>query len=369
MANYTSRTPVTNLDTDAQGATHMEVADIGRNHHIGRLPAFAGLAKFGGGYYVEAGDKPLTVNEALHAADLDFTMQFEEQHSNVITDTGVVRVTYPQRGVVAAYGPNTVGGERYVGMASVGGTYQFVQNDQAAKLGQAIIDEGGANVAAMGAYGTPRGSKTYMAFKLPDCLTVAGQDPHDLYLTVLNSHNGKGALNALFAPIRQACTNMTTANFGKGVSTRFKLTHSGDVDYKVDDAREALEIAFKWTEQWEITADKLLHTPITAGQLEKMLHRILPTPTGAGKIGEGNWSRRRIELRQIITQSRTNEFGRGTAYAVYNGVVEQDNHFHNFNVGRDETREEAKARDFARVLDGDGEKRALETLDMLLALA
>lgn len=372
MSGYTRKNPVTTVATDADGATHSEVAALGRHtHHIGRLPAFAGLAKATGGYYVEAGDTPLTLDQAMHRADLNFTMQFEDLVSNVITDEGVTRVEYPQRGVVAAYGADSPGGARYVGMGTVGSSYAFVQNDQAAALGQAILDEGGANVAAIGAYGKPLGTKTYMAFQLPEDLTVAGQDPHDLYLTVLNSHDGNGALSALLAPIRQACTNMTTANFGRGVTNRFSLRHSGDMKYKVTDAREALEIAFKWTEQWAITADKLLHTPISEDQLEKFLHQVLPTPASAGKVGEANWRNRRIELREVITQSPTNKFGRGTAYSLYNGVVEVDNHFHNWKVAQGETVSLAKARDYARILDGTGkgEERSHQALRLLLAMA
>ncbi len=366
MSGYTSRNPLTHVATDADGTTHSEVAQLGRfTDHIGRLPAFVGLAKATGGYYVEAGETPLTPQAAMAKADLNFTMQFEEITSNVITDTGVTRVDYLERGAVALYGD-----DRAIGMGTVGSTYQFVQNQQVMDLAQKVIlGEGGANVAAIGAYGEPIGSQTYMAFKLPEGLTVAGEDPYDMYLTILNSHSGESALSALVAPIRIACTNMIPATFGKGAPNRYKLRHSGDVELKADRVRQALEIAFKWTEKWQIAADRLLHTPMSEDRLETFLHKVLPTPGDAGKVSERNWATRRIELRQIITQSPTNAFGRGTAYAVFQGVVELDNHFHNFKVARDEKLSTAKARDFGRILDGvgEGERRSQRALSLLLA--
>jgi phage/plasmid-like protein (TIGR03299 family) len=353
MAGYVRHNPLVEQGTDAEGTRTAAVTAIGRRQFMDnedRMPAFVGLAKYTGGYYAE-NPEGISLEKVMQAARMDFTVKFQqdtrsgarpegETHPDtdgadddggdsmpVITvttveDDGIVTVQYPFRGTYAAW-PD---GER-VGFGMVRSRYQIVQPWAAGELGQALIDEGGANCVAGGIYGNPTGARSYLAFKLPEGLTIGGEssgkDHHDLYLTILNSYDGQTGLTGLFAPIRLACTNMTTVTFGREAANRFSFRHSGNIEDKIKEARKALGIAATWTELWQQTAETLLAQPLAGTDLDEYLLNVMPTPnTVTTASGESGWARKRIALKDIITTSDTCEFGRGTAYAALQGVQE-----------------------------------------------
>lgn len=319
MATKTKPSPTAGLADDHDGDTVGKVTKAGGHYMPGRrFPAFVGLARSSGGTYVES-SRGMRLDTAIRKAGMDYTVQFEKPVSHIrMPDGRTVTVEYPQRGTVAVWPDG-----RAEALGTVKSKYTICQNDEAARMGQAVMDEGGANVAAAGVYGEPYGAKTYMAFRLPDGLMIGGEDPYDLYFTILNSHDGESALSALFAPIRLRCTNMTTATFGAGVKNRFKLRHSGSMEWKIAEVQRALEISYRWTQDWKQEAELLLRTPLEGEALDGFLRDVMPTPERVtSTIGASNWDDRRLQLKTIITQAETNEFGRRTAYAAFNGVVE-----------------------------------------------
>lgn len=335
MSEYARRNPVTEIDTDNDGTTRSHVAKLGRKQYMSsddRMPAFAGLAKSTGGFLAE-NENGMTLEQAMKAGKMDFRVEFQDKVSIQekvedvqITPDGVTKgektitTTYPYRGTRAFWEGRE---DEPVGLGMVKGRYQIVQPVQAGELGQAIMDEGGANVVAAGIYGEPLGTRSYLAFKLPEGLTIGGEDRHDLYLTILNSYDGTSGLTGLLAPIRIRCTNMTTATFGRKVANRFSFKHSGDTTRKIQDAREALGLATEWVAHFKRSAEILLATPMSLTEIEAFVEKMLPTPakvsTGAG---ERNWVSKRIALKRVITEAETNAFGRGTAYAAFNGAIE-----------------------------------------------
>lgn len=391
MASYTTRNPVHEQGVDAEGTRTATIAAIGRRHYMdndNRMPAFLGLAKSTGGYYAENLDGA-SMEKVMQAAQMDYMVKFQQNtHSaarpeddthpdagdivevdgtpmitvTTVEDKDVVTVQYPFRGTYAQW-PN---GER-VGFGMVRSRYQIVQPWEAGELGQALIDEGGANCVAAGIYGKPRGARSYLAFKLPDGLTIGGEngDRHDLYLTILNSYDGQTGLTYLFAPIRLACTNMTTATFGKKVANRFSFRHSGNIEDKMEEARTALGIAATWTELWKQEAERLLAQPLVGAELAAYVETVLPTPaTITTDNGEQGWSDKRTAIKRIITTSDTCEFGRGTAYAALQGVQEWADWF-------SDTKKDGEAGDimrFTRTLNGTDTEKIKLRAAMLLGI-
>lgn len=320
MSGYASENPVHEVSTDADGTRTAEIAQLGDLDFCdfkNRMPAFVGLAKATGGFYAE-NEAGMTLDRAMEAARMDFTVQFQEDvEVTTLDNEGALTVRYPHRGTYGRW-PN---GDT-VGMGMVKSRYQLIQPAEAGMLGQHVMDEGGANVVAAGLYGDPRGSKSYLAFKLPEGFLVGGQDRHDLYLTILNSYDGSSNISGLLAPIRLDCTNMTTITFGK-TANRFAFRHSGNIEDKLEKAREALGLASAWTKKWQHAAEQLLATEMNGQALNRYLRRVLPTPEHiTTERAQKNWENKRYEIKTIITQSDTCEFGRGTAYAALQGVHE-----------------------------------------------
>lgn len=366
MGDYTHRNPLTEDTTSADGTRTAYVEKLGRSNYIAeddRLPAFVGLAKATGGWYAE-NEGGMSLEEAMRAGRMNYRVEFQDKiEVTELTPNGPTTTHYPHRGTRAIWDNDPM---NPVGLGMVKSRYQLVQPQEAGALGQAVMATGGANVIAAGIFGDPLGARSYLAFKLPQGLTIGGEDRHDLYLTILNSYDGSSGLTGLFAPIRLACTNMTTVTFGRKVSNRFSFRHSGDIEDKLEDARAALGIAADWSELWKRESERLLATPLAGTELDLFLEKVLPTPTGASapKTDKGaqNWADKRFQMKQIITYAETCEFGRGTAYAALQGV-------HEWADWKSETKDSGLAGHIARftrnVVGTDMEKTKLRAAELL----
>jgi phage/plasmid-like protein (TIGR03299 family) len=303
----------------------MQVTPINPDHIVssadrddtGRFPAFIGLARHTGGVYAED-QAGVTVEEALVAAGLDFDV---ELHTGVqvpvLTPDGVSTVDFPGHRATVRRNPD--GSRSHLGI--VRSKYRPAQNRDVLTLGQTIIDEGGANVVAVGGYGDPVGTKTYVALRLPETMLVGGQDRHDLYMSIINSHDGTGGVTALLAPIRFACTNQTYGTF-RLTDMRLTLRHTGDVTGKVHEARTLLGLTHRWMPEFEAEMARWLDTPVSEARFEDLITSVLAEPTGTTVRSTNGYEAKRDSLRGLFATAETNAFGRGTAYAAYNAFTE-----------------------------------------------
>jgi phage/plasmid-like protein (TIGR03299 family) len=315
MTSYTDTSPLDAADI-TPGETEI-VRNIGKTSHMGgRMPAFAGLAKATGGLYVED-QEGMSVDDALAKSGLDFTVEaIEAPQVAVTSDAGMEWVEHPSYRMNVARHAN--GKITPVGMTK--GRYQIVQNSEAFAFAQILIGEGGANVAAAGSYGNPSGSKTYLALML-DPFTVAGDD-HQMFVTILNSHDGSGSLQAMLAPIRIRCTNQTHAIF-KGAAQRIALRHTVSIEGRIDEAREVLGLVGRWEENFQRAATQLLDTPMTNTEFATFTDELwTPPAAGSTKRKVNTHTNRTDELVALFANAETNDFGRGTRYAALNAVTE-----------------------------------------------
>lgn len=360
---YTDKLAVTDSTDLGNGTKVTEFTDelAGRSvmtGEDGRMPAFFGLAKANGGVYAEntTGQSPA---DMMRAADTDFTVSFLEQPGgDVIDGDGVEHVAWGHmRGTYATFPPTAEGirrPRRAFGM--VKSKYQITQPAQLADFGQAFLDEAGANCVAAGAYGRPLGSRIYLAFKLPEGLLVGGQDAYDLCLTLLTSYDGSTSNIAVIAPIRLACTNQIPSTFGS-TATRFLFKHTGDMRIKLEEARTALKVTDTWTERYNAWCERALQKPLAGGDVTEFVKKLLPTPKVKTDRAADNWEFRRRSAANVILRGVNNEFGRGTAYAAYQGMVEYLQHI---------APAESAVRRYTRIMDGGDNDKTLQKAVTLL---
>lgn len=314
----TTVAPLAAGTTDADGTTVTSTLDGGLRDTNRRLPAFLALSQLGHGRYAENLDG-LNVDAALKAAGLDFTVIKHEGLGVPGLDDGPqITGLDHMRGAVAHFNddrPPTL-------LGVVGASYEVVQPGEAALFGQAVVDEGGATIVAAGAYGKPVGSRMYLALKLPKGLTVGGEDPHDLYMSIINSFNRSTGLAGVVAPIRLDCTNQAAVTFGS-MSNRISLRHTIGVTNEVAEARRMLKLANTFTTMYREFAETLLASPMVGNEIDEFVNKIMPTP-GSIKTdrGEQNWADKRNVLSYTIRSGERNTVGRGTRYAAYQGLVE-----------------------------------------------
>lgn len=284
-----------------------------------RLPAFIGIAQVTG---MVARDE-MTVSEAITAAGLDFTVTRHEGQANVPLPGGGT-LALPQDGYWSTVRNNPDGSHAFLGM--VKGRYQTIQNSDAFAFGQHLIDEYGANVAAAASFGKPLGTRTFLALALTETLNVAGQDPHDLYLLIGNSHDGSTGLTAAIVPIRRASMGEVVTNMAHAPQ-RWTLRHSGDIAGKFAEAVHTMQMVKQWIATYQRMTYNLLGTHMTVSEFEDFARRLLPTPRNAGKRSAETWANRRRVLVDLFENAPTNSFGRGTRYAAFCAVNEYVDHF------------------------------------------
>ena len=348
MSKYTSE-PMT--EQPVESGRPVRTRNIGQDGHMvrtdERMPAFAALAKQTGGLYVED-ENGMTIDAALSKAGLDFDVeQYEAPQVAVTTDDGIAWVDHPLYKMNVAR--HADGRLTPVGM--VKGRYEVVQNRDAYAFAEIMLGEGGANVAAAGSYGSPAGSRTYLALAL-EPFTVGGVDEHQMFVTILNSHDGTTGLVAALAPIRLTCTNQLGVWFGRGRlanKQRISLRHTKNIEGRIEEARQVLGLADRWLENFQKAADVLLDTSMTDAQFRRWTETVWPKPKAdASKRTQTVWSNRSDDLAALFANAATNEFGRGTRYAAYNAVTEYLDWFAPVRGG--DSPEVAR---FTRTLDGD----------------
>lgn len=354
MTITTAPAPVVGAATADDGTTITAFEDDLRDGNL-RLPAALALAKWTGGLYAENLDG-MSIERALAAAGLDFTVI---KAGPLSAPVGGVPVTGldKMRATVATWPDGDGRHPRLLGV--VGKSYPVAQPAQAGEFGQILLDESGATVVAVCAYGDPRGSRMLLALKLPQGLMIGGVDPYDVYLYVGNSFNRETSLWGCVAPIRLDCTNQAAATFGR-LANRFTIPHRGDIDSKVSDARETLKITGTFAEEFTRMAESMLTAPMDGGEVDAFLKELFPTPTTVKTArGEDSWAIRRNTVSEIIRKGEHNTVGRGTRYAAYQGVVEYVDH------GMKASSPASRA---ARLVDGGAPERLkVRAADLLLA--
>lgn len=205
------------------------------------------------------------------------------------------------------------------GLGTVGKLWTPVQNEEAAELGELLLQEAGATVHTMGAING--GRTVFMSFKLPNAMMVGGEDAHDLYLVIALSHDGTGAVQFMVTPVRVVCKNTLDMAIASA-KRKWSVRHTGDITAKLEQIREALELTSKYVKAFEKKAEAMVLDPFSDEEMDALLKELIPDP----ESGKEGWVRRaegeRGSIMSLFKHAETCEFGRGTKWGAYNAIAE-----------------------------------------------
>jgi phage/plasmid-like protein (TIGR03299 family) len=119
------------------------------------------------------------------------------------------------------------------------------------------------------------GSRTFMTLKLTDGFTVGDDDAHDLYLMATNSHDGSQAFGVSITPIRAVCNNTVTMGLAQA-KTKWTMRHKVSLEGRVQDAREVLELGFKYEDAFQKAVEEMMDITISKDQMFKIADKIVP---------------------------------------------------------------------------------------------
>lgn len=216
----------------------------------------------------------------------------------------------------------------------VGPDWKPLQNVEGFAFSDGLLD-GGASFETAGSL---RGGRVvFMTVKLPGEVLVAGDDAHEMYLLFRMGHDGKMSINAEIVMIRVVCMNTLSIAI-RGAKRRWTINHTSKMEGKLQQAREALELSWKFADAFEEEVDNLLNVTVTDEMLVRLLQDNLPQRPKTDDVIS--------TIKMLSHESNTiQDKFKGTGWGALNAVTEY------FDHGRGTRSKEAS---FFTTFDGEG---------------
>jgi phage/plasmid-like protein (TIGR03299 family) len=206
-----------------------------------------------------------TAEEALKLAGLDWTVELQQLF--MAAPDGTLSMVPDRFSTTRSLDNKSLG--------IVSADYHVYQNIEAFNFLNAITDTGSGEAVFSTAGSLFGGSRVFITLKIGNGFTVGDDDAHDLYLMVTNSHDGNQSFTASVTPIRAVCANTVTLGL-REAKTKWTLRHKSDLQGKVHEAREALEMAFKYEDAFAAEVEKLMEIEITKDKFYSIIDKIVP---------------------------------------------------------------------------------------------
>lgn len=265
--------------------------------------------------------EPMTAEEALIRGGLDNWNVGKVPLSTTLPTGDVTPADFERAGLLVprhyASVANVKGVQHVLGI--VGQKYTIVQNEECTDLLNVITDEGGAHFHAIGSLDSYRAM--FAVMKMPTGIMIGGQDASDLFLGVVNRHDGNGSLTAWVTGMRLACTNMLRTSI-RDAAAKWKMRHTSGIAGKIEQARTSLTLTWKWAEEYQAFGNDLLATPFSSADFDRILDAIEPVSDSDKQGWIDRQDNKRQTLRFLFNEADTNELGRGTKWGALNAFTE-----------------------------------------------
>ena len=213
----------------------------------------------------------LTAEEAIVAGGLDWEV---ETRPVFTANTKGNRVRIPQSRALVR---NT--DEKVLGI--VGDRYVPFQNRQAFQFFDNLVDSGEAKYETAGSL--KGGKLVWLTAKLPNHVSLGGIDDVEIYILLWTSHDGTKAITVDVTPVRVVCAN--TLNMAtRSRKNRWSIRHLSNVESRLGEARNTLELTFKYVDAFQEQAEDLLAQPFTERQMKNLLTNLLPEKPRTEKV-------------------------------------------------------------------------------------
>lgn len=209
--------------------------------------------------------------------------------------------------------------------------YKIVQNVDAFSFFDVVVGEGQAIYHSAGALG--KGERIWILAKLPNDI-VMGDDIIEKYLCLTNSHDGKSSLRMYFTPVRVVCQNtlnMSMADASKGIAIR----HTGNINYKVQEARRILGLSINYYNQFEQIVKEMENRELQDKELNNYFNIVLEINDKTSTRKENQ----KLDLLSLVDSGKGQKLGnKHSLWKAYNSVTEYVDHYRTVkNVKNDAT--------------------------------
>ena len=220
--------------------------------------------------------------------------------------------------------------------------YKVVQNQEAFSFTDELLGEG---VTYETAGSLQDGRRTWILAKLPQRYIISG-DEIAPYLVFMNSHDGTGAIKAAMTPIRVVCQN--TLNLALATAKRsWSTNHVGDINGKLEDARDTLLFADQYMAALGKSIDKLNHQKMSDRQVYEYIDALFPLVDNATELQKKNLLRMKEDVKMRYFDAPDLQHIGKNAYRFVNAVSDFATHARPLRE-----RSNYKESLFARTVDG-----------------
>ena len=205
-------------------------------------------------------------------------------------------------------------------LGMVGPTYQVYSNERLADYMQTLVDLVGGAIFDTGG-SLDDGRRVFMTMQLPGTMTIGGRDDLRVFIAAFNNHDGGRGQITVTTPVRVVCANTERAALRNHHSIH-TIQHSGNLEGKIADARQALRLNFKYMEAFEAEAQKMIRKQMDRREYRKFAKTLFPVPRDASDLVKRRNADVLHQLTYLFAKSDTQENIRGTRWAAYNSVTE-----------------------------------------------
>ncbi len=170
--------------------------------------------------------------------------------------------------------------------------YKVVQNEDAFAFTDSLLGEG---VTYETAGSLQNGRRTWILAKLPQRYIISG-DEITPYLVFMNSHDGSGAIKAAMTPIRVVCQNTLNLALSRAKRT-WSADHVGDIQGKLEDARDTLLYAGQYMEELGKAIDGLNKIRLSDRKVYEYIDALFPLVDNATETQRKNLLRLKEDVK------------------------------------------------------------------------
>jgi phage/plasmid-like protein (TIGR03299 family) len=202
-------------------------------------------------------------------------------------------------------------------LGPVGKDYTVWQNWENFDLAKVLLD--GGDVVAETA-GSLRDSRTvWLLCRIDKDMTIGG-DEIVPYMLFTSSHDGSSKIRVMPTPTRVVCANTLRIAIGQA-KTQWTTSHTSNLKTRVIQARETLQMTWKYMDEFETMVRKLQDQVVDDLAFEKLVFDMIPQPTPDkdGKVSERkktNAADNRAQVRKAWERSPEIGAFRGTGWGA-----------------------------------------------------
>lgn len=199
--------------------------------------------------------------------------------------------------------------------------YRIIQNQEAFAFTDALLGHGVRYETAGALQG---GRKVWLLARLPQEYIMGGERISP-YLVFSNTHDGSGSVKVALTPVRVVCNN--TLNLAlKSADRSWSMIHTGNIAYKLDEARDTLLMAEQYMDNLGKEFERLRQQKVTDKQVKEYIGQLLPVDKDATPIQSKNIIRLREDMERRYYDAPDLQDAGNNAYRFVNAVSDFATH-------------------------------------------